>query len=117
MTPSLSLVAVDLGADSGRLMLGRLADGRVALEELHRFPTGPVRVLDSLHWDVLRFWCEIQAGLCKAAPSPRGLPTAFYSRSLLSAPKRQTAPPRSSKWIPNSCTRSNRAGTKSSFLE
>ncbi len=48
--------------------MGASFDGeRLALEELHRFPTGPVRILDSLHWDVLRFWCEIQTGLAKAA--------------------------------------------------
>lgn len=60
-------VAIDLGAESGRVMIGRHEGGRLALEELHRFPTGPVRVGDSLHWDVLRFWSEIQEGLAKAA--------------------------------------------------
>ena len=37
-------LACDLGADSGRLMLGTLADGKISLEELHRFPTGPVKI-------------------------------------------------------------------------
>ena len=36
-------LAYDLGADSGRLMLGTLEDGKVSLEELHRFPNGPVK--------------------------------------------------------------------------
>jgi rhamnulokinase len=40
---------------------------RLRLEEIHRFPNGPVRVLDSLHWDVLRLWTEIKHGLGLAA--------------------------------------------------
>ena len=62
-------LAVDLGAESGRVVAG-LFDGRqVRLEELHRFPNGPVQVADSLRWDVLRLWTEIQQGLAKAAQS------------------------------------------------
>ena len=69
MASAVKYLAFDLGAESGRA-LGASFDGtRLTVEELHRFPTGPVRVLDSLHWDVLRFWCEIQTGLCKAAES------------------------------------------------
>ncbi len=37
-------LACDLGADSGRLMLGTLADGKIILEELHRFPNGPTKI-------------------------------------------------------------------------
>ena len=69
-------LAFDLGAESGRAMGASFDGQRIALEELHRFPTGAVRVLDSLHWDVLRFWCEIQTGLGKAA--------AAYGESLSS---------------------------------
>lgn len=60
-------LAFDLGAESGRAMGASFAGGKLMLEELHRFPTGPVRVLDSLHWDVLRFWSEINHGLARAA--------------------------------------------------
>jgi rhamnulokinase len=56
-------LAIDLGAESGRAVVGHLGDGRLRLEELHRFPNGPVRVLDSLHWDVLRLWSEVEKGL------------------------------------------------------
>ena len=42
-------LAIDLGAESGRLILGRLEGERLALEEIHRFPNGPVRVHDALH--------------------------------------------------------------------
>jgi rhamnulokinase len=59
-------LACDLGAESGRVMLGRLEDGRVALEEIHRFATVAVRLGDSLRWDVLRLWEDIRAGLRKA---------------------------------------------------
>lgn len=65
-------LAVDLGAESGRVVAG-LFDGRqVRLEELHRFPNGPVHVADSLRWDALRLWSEIQQGLSKAAQSHGG---------------------------------------------
>ena len=37
-------LAVDLGAESGRVMAGTLAGGTVSLEEIHRFPNGPVDV-------------------------------------------------------------------------
>lgn len=60
-------LAVDLGAESGRVVAG-LFDGRqVKLEELHRFANGPVSVGGTLRWDVLRLWSEIQTGFAKAA--------------------------------------------------
>jgi rhamnulokinase len=60
-------LAVDLGAESGRVMAGTLAGGTVALEEIHRFPNGPVDVAGTRRWDVLRLWSDIQEGLAKAA--------------------------------------------------
>jgi rhamnulokinase len=59
-------LAFDLGAESGRAMLGTLAADRLAIEELHRFPNTPVRVFSSLYWDTLRLWHEIQHGLSVA---------------------------------------------------
>jgi rhamnulokinase len=59
-------LAFDLGAESGRAVVGHLDDGRLRLEELHRFANGPVQVLDRLHWDVLRLWTEIKHGLALA---------------------------------------------------
>lgn len=56
-------LAVDIGAASGRVMLGRWDGARFALAELHRFPNDPVNVVGGLHWDVLRLWQEIKAGL------------------------------------------------------
>jgi rhamnulokinase len=60
-------LAFDLGAESGRAVLGRLSDGRIELEELHRFPNGGIRVQGALYWDTLRLWEEIQKGIHIAA--------------------------------------------------
>lgn len=59
-------LAFDLGAESGRALLGTLADGKLEVEELHRFANTPVRVLGALYWDTLRLWREIQHGLAIA---------------------------------------------------
>jgi rhamnulokinase len=59
-------LAVDLGAESGRVMAGRWNGAKIRLEEVHRFPNGPVPLAGSLHWDVLRLWAEIQNGLALA---------------------------------------------------
>ena len=56
-------IAVDLGASSGRVLLGRWDGERFALSELHRFSNGPVMVLDRLYWDILQLWEEIKTGL------------------------------------------------------
>ncbi len=64
-----TVVAVDIGASSGRVILGRVDPDRVELEEVHRFLNEPVRLPDGLHWDVLRIYQEILAGLRKAAES------------------------------------------------
>ncbi len=59
-------LAFDLGADSGRAMLGSLSSTGLELKEIHRFPNVPVSVRGTLHWDTLRLWHEIQQGLHKA---------------------------------------------------
>lgn len=64
--------AVDLGAESGRVMLGRFDGGRVSVEEVHRFPNGPVRVRRSLYWDILRLFDEIKHGLRRAGQAAGG---------------------------------------------
>jgi len=66
---AINLLAVDIGAESGRAILGRLDKDRLQLEEVYRFQNGPVRILDSLHWDVLRLWNEIKQGLGLAVQS------------------------------------------------
>lgn len=60
-------IACDLGAESGRVMLGTLDDGKVSLEEIHRFPNGAIVVNASLRWDVLRLFDELKTGVRKVA--------------------------------------------------
>lgn len=61
----LKFAAVDLGAESGRVVLGFFNGSRLRLEEIHRFANVTVRAADTLHWDVLRLWNDIQDGLAK----------------------------------------------------
>jgi rhamnulokinase len=63
MTNTRNYLAVDLGAESGRTMVGTFEGSRLSLTETHRFPNGPVRLPDGLHWDVLRLWSEIKTGI------------------------------------------------------
>jgi rhamnulokinase len=60
-------LAVDLGAESGRVMLGTLDGDHVNLEEVHRFLNRSVTIKDHLHWDFAHLEKEIFAGLEKAA--------------------------------------------------
>ncbi len=61
-----TFLAVDLGAESGRAVLGRFDGEQITLEEVHRFPNVPVRLPDGLHWDVLRIAREVKDGIAKA---------------------------------------------------
>ncbi len=58
-----SLAAIDLGASSGRVMIGRVGPRTLELQEVHRFPNDPVALPDGLHWDLLRIQFEVIAGL------------------------------------------------------
>ncbi len=62
--------AVDLGASSGRVMVGTIANGRVSLTEIRRFSNSVVPVPTSdgerLFWDVLHLWSEVRQGLLTA---------------------------------------------------
>jgi rhamnulokinase len=60
-------IACDLGAESGRVMLGTLEDGRLELAEIHRFSNGPARILGTYRWDTLRIFEELKKGLRKVA--------------------------------------------------
>src|SRR5688500_11535398 len=64
-----SYLAVDLGAESGRVIAGRFDGRRVSLAELHRFPNGPVPIAGTLRWNVLGLWSGIREGLAKAGAS------------------------------------------------
>jgi rhamnulokinase len=70
-------LAVDLGAESGRVMLGLLDGDRVSLEEIHRFRNGAVEKDGHLHWDLPNLEKEVFAGVEKAAR--RGVPISGIS--------------------------------------
>lgn len=72
MNMARNVVAVDLGAESGRLVLCRWNGSVGAMEEVHRFPNGAKQVFHHLVWDVDRLWEEIQRGLLKAAAKTQG---------------------------------------------
>jgi rhamnulokinase len=59
-------LAIDVGAESGRVMAGIWNGKIIRLEEIHRFANGPVALGETIRWDVLRLWSEIQNGLALA---------------------------------------------------
>ena len=56
-------LAFDLGAESGRAVVGTLEGGVLSLEEIHRFPNEPVEVCGTLHWDVLGLYNSVLKGM------------------------------------------------------
>lgn len=66
MKTSKNVIAIDLGAESGRVMRVNFDGEQLSMETCYRFPNTPVKVRDTLHWDVLRLWHEIQDGLAAA---------------------------------------------------
>ena len=73
MAMTSNYLALDLGAESGRGLLGRFDGQYLALEEAHRFPNGPVQMLDTLYWDLPRLFEEIKIALGRAASRGNGL--------------------------------------------
>jgi rhamnulokinase len=66
---SARVAAVDVGASSGRVMVGRVTPDEVTLEEVNRFRNGPVRVGATLHWDILSIYRGMIDGLREAGRS------------------------------------------------
>jgi len=62
-----TFAAVDLGAQSGRVAVGRFDGERLSVTEVHRFPNVPVRTRGTLNWDVLRLYQDVIEGLRAAA--------------------------------------------------
>jgi rhamnulokinase len=60
------VAAVDLGATSGRVMLGQVGPGVLSVEAVHRFPNDSVRTADGLHWNILELYRQVLIGLRKA---------------------------------------------------
>lgn len=65
----LKMLAIDLGASSGRGIIGRFDGERLTLEENHRFPSDPVTVAGTFSWDILRIFFEIKQAINKCALS------------------------------------------------
>ena len=64
--------ALDLGAESGRVMLGRFDGKTLSIDEIHRFDSAPVLLPDGLHTDSLRIWTELKKGMGLAAQAAEG---------------------------------------------
>jgi len=82
----MNYLAFDLGASSGRAMLGTIEGDQLELAELHRFPNGPVALPSGLHWNILSLWAEINTGLQAASsykPVSVGLDTWGVDFGLL----------------------------------
>lgn len=87
MTPK-TVLAVDLGAESGRVMAVHYTGSTLELEELHRFPNTAVPLRGTLHWDILRLWQDIQVGIAKGMalqPASIGVDTWGVDFALLDA--------------------------------
>jgi rhamnulokinase len=67
---SAQFLAFDLGAESGRAIVGRLRSGVLDIREIHRFPNEPVRQRGALQWDVLRLWLEMRRALDRVSDEP-----------------------------------------------
>ncbi len=84
-----SFLAVDLGAESGRAVLGRVDGGRISMEEIRRFPNTPLRLSGHMFWDIYGLLGEIKKGLadCRArlghSPSSIGIDTWGVDFGLL----------------------------------
>lgn len=58
-----SYLAIDMGASSGRCVVGRFDGKKIELEELYRYENGPVDMNGSLYWDLPGLWKSVQNGL------------------------------------------------------
>ena len=60
MNSSSNVTAIDLGAESGRVISANLTGNQISLDIKHRFTNTPVTIQDTLYWDILRLWHEVQ---------------------------------------------------------
>ncbi|MBE6727284.1 MAG: rhamnulokinase [Ruminococcaceae bacterium] len=63
------ILSFDFGASSGRAMLATLQNGKIQMEEIHRFSNDTVIVRGTMYWDILRLFFEIKTGITKAVNS------------------------------------------------
>jgi rhamnulokinase len=62
----MNYLAIDLGAGSGRGIIGTIANGKITIKEVHRFVNQPIRVGESYHWNLLSILGEIKIAIRKA---------------------------------------------------
>ena len=60
-------IGFDVGAESGRCIVGTINNEKLMLEETHRFLTPMIECRDHIFWDILRMYQEIEQGLCHTA--------------------------------------------------
>jgi rhamnulokinase len=72
MTKRTNFLALDMGAESGRVMLGTFDGVSITLSEAHRFDSAPVRTPDGLHTDVLHIWAQLKRGMAIAVKNAGG---------------------------------------------
>lgn len=65
-------IAVDLGAESGRVILGTITDNKLTLEEVYRFINGPTEMGSSIKWDFEKLFSDIKQGITKAIKATNG---------------------------------------------
>jgi rhamnulokinase len=70
------VAAVDLGASSGRVMLGRVGPNELSVHPVARFGNDPVRTIDGLHWNILELYRQVLGGLRAAVREEPGLKSA-----------------------------------------
>lgn len=63
------ILSFDFGASSGRAMLAEYSDGKINMQEIHRFSNDTVIVNGTMYWDILRLFFEIKTGITKAVNS------------------------------------------------
>jgi rhamnulokinase len=79
-----TVLAVDIGAESGRVLRVGFDGKCVKADELYRFPNVPVETNRTLHWDILRLWKDVQTGIAKSdQPAAIGIDTWAIDFGLL----------------------------------
>lgn len=69
---TVNVAAVDLGASSGRVVLGRVGRETLHLEAVARFPNEPLMLLDGLHWNILELYARALEGVARAVAATHG---------------------------------------------
>ncbi len=76
-TQRATVLAIDIGAESGRVMAVHFDGSGLELEEVHRFPNYAVTVNGTLHWDLLHLWREVQAGIARSRAQTAAPPASM----------------------------------------